>query len=515
MALRLTITAEEAEQGFDELLVLGLCDGDATDGDDRLTAMLTPTTTPARACRCCRSARRPTTPRTSRPATPAPTTPTRRSTIERGPSLAGSTSGDSDGSRLATALGIDAEVLAHVAGADGTDATDALLDNRRSYPGTIGHALEELAPGLISRDARDRLRAYALGNVSARGLQPAIRVDDQPYGLLPAVALSRFQTDLRDSGLDTATPDQQARQQKFEDTLLELFRQLHQDWSAIATAPTADRPSSTRTAPRSGRRASTPSSISSGCSGLEPSSVGSSYRFSLNVADRGGVRGEPDLGLGFGMPPADGTSVNTAAELGPFALMEHLDDGSPHRLRVATCLDATQSFDGAGVGGLGTGASDARDLAGLRAAAAHGALALAGRGRGPGGRRYARHRSLDPQPARSGADRLTGPDRGGPAECRAWPSCWPGTRCWQKHGARPPTSWWRGGCCRRTALATLGTSSLYQTWSQRHPVPDVGLGAALRPRQPARRVEQCRRPGARRPRQPPHGRGGQPRTGRR
>mgnify|MGYP000051713666 CR=1 FL=1 len=118
-------------------------------------------------------------------------------------------------------------------GADGTDASDSLLTNRVLYPGTIGHALEELFSGVISRDARDRLRSYALGDVSGRSLLPAVRVDDQPYALLPALALSRVKPDLRDSGLGSAAADERAKQQKFEDTLLALFRHLHRDWSDL------------------------------------------------------------------------------------------------------------------------------------------------------------------------------------------------------------------------------------------------------------------------------------------
>ncbi|GAA2093889.1 hypothetical protein GCM10009841_03930 [Microlunatus panaciterrae] len=325
MALRLTITAQEAEQGFDELLVLGLSDGDAADAEARLTAMLDAHHYTADGLSVLPVGTATNNTEDDRAGYSSTDDPDQAYPIERGPSLAATTN-DSDGSRLATALGIDTDVLAHVAGADGTDANDALLANQVLYPGTIGHALEELASGLISRDARDRLRRYALAHVSGRGLLPAIRVDDQPYGLLPVLALSRFRTDLRDSGLDAAAPAERARQKKFEDTLLGLFRQLNRDWSTIRLGADGGPAVKHAHSPEVGQPGFDAQQHFLGMLGLEFSSVGSSYRFALNVADRGGVRGQPDLGLSFGVPPTEGTSVDTAATLGPFALMEHLEE---------------------------------------------------------------------------------------------------------------------------------------------------------------------------------------------
>ncbi len=324
MALRLTLTSQEAARGVDELLVLGLSNGDAADGEARLSGMLDAHHYTAQGLSLLPIGTPTNNTEDEQAGHSSADDPLTAYPIERGPSLAGATS-DSDGSRLAAALGIDADVVAHVKGADGTDARDSLLANRVLYPGTIGHALEELASGLVSRDARDRLRAYALGDVSARGLLPALRVDDEPYALLPAVALSRFRPDLRDPGAHAAPPAQRARQQKFEDTLLELFRRLHEDWSGIRVG--ADGRPGVRHAhsPEVGQTGFDAQQHFLGMLGLESSSVGSSYRFSVNVADRGGVRGEPDLGLNFGIPPADGSTPNTAAEFGPFALMEHLE----------------------------------------------------------------------------------------------------------------------------------------------------------------------------------------------
>jgi hypothetical protein len=325
MALRLTLTAEEAERGCDELLVVGLSAGDATDGADRLTAMLEAHHYTGEGLSLLPVGTATNNTEDETAGYSSSDDPDVAYPIERGADLVAATD-DTDGLRLATALGVATEVLAHVVGADGTDASDSLLVGRALYPGTVGHALEELASGLVSRDARERLRAYALDNVAARGLLPAIRVDDQPYGFLPALALSRFQPDLRDAGLEAAPGAERTRQQRFEDTLLVLFRSLHQDWTAMREGADGVPAVKHAHSPEIGQEGFDAQQHFLAMLGLEPSSATAAYRFSVNVADRGGVRGEPELGLSFGIPPADGSSTDTAATFGPFALMEHLAD---------------------------------------------------------------------------------------------------------------------------------------------------------------------------------------------
>lgn len=325
MALRLTLTPQEADQGFDELLVLGLADGDAADGSERLTAMFDAHHYTGEGLSLLPVGTATNNTEDEAAGHSSSDDADRAFDVEVGADLTAA-GADSDGLRLASALGVDPLVFAHVGGAGGTDAHDAQVANRALYPGTIGHALEELAPGLISRDARSRLRTFALADVSARGFLPAIRVDDQPYGLLPAVALSRFQPDQRDTGLGMGPAPLRAAQRRFDETLVGLFRQLHRDWSSIRQGLDEGPAVKHAHSPEIGRAGFDAQQHFLAMLGLEPSSVEASYRFAVNVADRGGLRGEPDLGLSFGIPPVDGSAVNAAAAFGPFALMEHLAD---------------------------------------------------------------------------------------------------------------------------------------------------------------------------------------------
>jgi hypothetical protein len=87
-----------------------------------------------------------------------------------------------DGQLLATSLGINPAVLQYVRHADARDQIEAAAMNKALYPSTIGYYTEkELELPLNTRVA---LRTFFTNYVTARGSLPAIRVGDQPYGIL-------------------------------------------------------------------------------------------------------------------------------------------------------------------------------------------------------------------------------------------------------------------------------------------------------------------------------------------
>ncbi|MFT4964587.1 MAG: hypothetical protein ACI9PP_001870, partial [Halobacteriales archaeon] len=131
-----------------------------------------------------------------------------------------------DGDLLARALSIDPDegedhVFANVANADGTEQRDARHANSALWPATLGYSLEHLfvdnevagnpslwdgidalsgsAPGGATSPDRERLeestlwldayRRHFVRYVRARGPFPAMRVGNQPYGILPAAAI--------------------------------------------------------------------------------------------------------------------------------------------------------------------------------------------------------------------------------------------------------------------------------------------------------------------------------------
>lgn len=97
-----------------------------------------------------------------------------------------------DGQWLADALGIDDDVLQDVPGAGGRDQLEARAMNVALWPATLGYALEEMLTPLVDPEDIAATRGFFTRYVSGRGPLPAIRVGRQPYGILPALDFSRW-----------------------------------------------------------------------------------------------------------------------------------------------------------------------------------------------------------------------------------------------------------------------------------------------------------------------------------
>lgn len=100
---------------------------------------------------------------------------------------------DSDGRRLADALGIEYAPLQHVLNSDGRDHAEAVAMNTALYPATLGYYFDSLLHPVLSDDAQDQLREFFITQVTGRGPLPAIRVGNQPYGVLLTSNFSAWQ----------------------------------------------------------------------------------------------------------------------------------------------------------------------------------------------------------------------------------------------------------------------------------------------------------------------------------
>ena len=193
MGLKIPLTAEQARDGFDRLLVIGVKPTlSATSAASRLASLLDahhytdgltlpPPGTPTNATQ---DARPPTTQATTGAADSG-------YEIERSSSLAAVQPG-SDGDRLARALGIAPATFAHVDGAAGTEFDDAREMDTLLWPGR-GYYLDQLFAPLMSTATQQDVRRHALDRVRARGPLALLRVGRQPYGVLPATALGGWQ----------------------------------------------------------------------------------------------------------------------------------------------------------------------------------------------------------------------------------------------------------------------------------------------------------------------------------
>ena len=96
---------------------------------------------------------------------------------------------------FARALGVDDVLLARVPGAALPEQRDAYHMNTLLWKASLGYALDHLleGPNSPSADAIQRGREHFASFVRGRGPLPVIRVGRQPYGVLPAISLDRWQ----------------------------------------------------------------------------------------------------------------------------------------------------------------------------------------------------------------------------------------------------------------------------------------------------------------------------------
>jgi hypothetical protein len=99
--------------------------------------------------------------------------------------------GGSDGSVAAAALGLGAPVFTRLRGAAGVEQRNAGAMNTALWGATGGYFLEQMMAGAFTAAdaAIEGVRQHFAGYVRARGPLPALRVGNQPYGLLPVMPL--------------------------------------------------------------------------------------------------------------------------------------------------------------------------------------------------------------------------------------------------------------------------------------------------------------------------------------
>lgn len=128
-----------------------------------------------------------------------------------------------DAERLAVALDVNLESLAPLANAKRKDVSDAKVMNRALWPATLGYYLEELLedqPAVIGG-----VRKFFAEHVVARGSLPAIRVGNQPYGILVTSAFRRWRPDRVIDGEDFL----------FLGDTLEVLRSVEDQWQQLVS----------------------------------------------------------------------------------------------------------------------------------------------------------------------------------------------------------------------------------------------------------------------------------------
>ena len=97
-----------------------------------------------------------------------------------------------DGQLLADGLGLPDALATRIPGANLTDRADARAMQIALWPATIGYFMDSLMEPVFTDPTVAATRQFFTQYVSGRGPLPALRIGMQPYGIQPAVALSRL-----------------------------------------------------------------------------------------------------------------------------------------------------------------------------------------------------------------------------------------------------------------------------------------------------------------------------------
>ncbi|MEP6691194.1 MAG: hypothetical protein ABJD07_08550, partial [Gemmatimonadaceae bacterium] len=238
MAFRVPVAADDAAQGFDRLLVLGLkLSADAPDAQALVEQLIDGHHYAQSGFELLRQG--------------TPTNNTdggdsgysaregdsdESAVAESGPPLfvpGDDRSAAADGQRLADFLGIAYTPLLHARGADNADNAEAVAMNRALYAGTLGYYLDHMLNEVVNENSLGALRRQFTDHVTGRGPIAAIRVGSQPYGILPTSALDRWRPSPPTRGVpENGGVIELAPPATFEATLLQVLRRFDLAWTA-------------------------------------------------------------------------------------------------------------------------------------------------------------------------------------------------------------------------------------------------------------------------------------------
>ncbi|HEX7312061.1 MAG TPA: hypothetical protein VF232_12880, partial [Gaiellaceae bacterium] len=235
MGLAIDVTPEKATGGFDRLLVLGLQLG-ASDDDGRVALEeLLRHHAAGRSGLEVLAQGTPTNNTTGAPAGDGQPDDADRSFDDRRDAPLFTSTADPtlkrDGQWLAELLGIDPAVLASVHGSGGADQLQARAMQRALWPATLGYWLDKMLAPAVDDNAIERTRSFFTQYVSGRGAVPAIRIGQQPYGILATTAFSRIRW-LDPPIIEIDRPV--GAERDFLARLLALLRAIDADWTALS-----------------------------------------------------------------------------------------------------------------------------------------------------------------------------------------------------------------------------------------------------------------------------------------
>ncbi len=142
--------------------------------------------------------------------------------------------GKRDGQVLAEALGIDPAILQGVHGADGEDQLRARAMQRALWPATGGYWIDKMLTPMFGDETVAAASWFFANHVRGRGAVPALRMDGQPYGIMPTTAFSRISWLSEQPEPRGPRAELDAGALPFLAGMLRLLRAIDGDWKTMA-----------------------------------------------------------------------------------------------------------------------------------------------------------------------------------------------------------------------------------------------------------------------------------------
>ncbi len=137
-----------------------------------------------------------------------------------------------DGQWFAEWLGLDYDFSRKLLHSDGLDQSDARNMNVALWPATMGYVMQSMMEGGFTQETVNQTRDFFNSFVCGRGPVPAIRIGNQPYGILPTAAFPRLGWTKMDDRFSVVANMGNAR---FLDNLYRLLLELDTFWSVFLT----------------------------------------------------------------------------------------------------------------------------------------------------------------------------------------------------------------------------------------------------------------------------------------
>lgn len=224
MGVRISLTQEEAANGFSRILVLGLRLSTEAAGSTALLSRLIESHRYSQGISILRQGT-PTnnTSETQSGLTTADESVDETYALEHDPSpfpISGEPMQQSDGQRLANALGLSYDLVRALPNARSMDIAESVAMNRALWSATLGNFNREMLQGTFAPSDVSSVRLFLNEFVHGRGLIPAIRVGSEPYGIVVTSSFDDWEWSDFERGQDGS----------FWDRLLAQLGLLRKDW---------------------------------------------------------------------------------------------------------------------------------------------------------------------------------------------------------------------------------------------------------------------------------------------